>query len=283
MTGRKAARAVRSAAPSAEDQADINSLVDAALRAAEELGRDVADVPITAVARHAGISRSTLLRRLGGSRASLDEAVRARGLDPGGVPPVRTRALDAAAALIAESGLAATTFEAIADRAGCSIPSLYVNFGTRDGLLRAIFERYSPLAEIEDFLAGDTGDLRATVRRLYGLMAAVFGRQPQVTPAMFADALIRPNSPVARSLATYTVPRVAGVIGGWLSEEIQAGHIRDLPVPLLVQQLLAPMAIHIMLRPTVSDLPGGEFPDLDTVCDVFTDIFLQGVGATRPS
>ncbi|MEC3891137.1 hypothetical protein [Nocardiopsis sp. LDBS1602] len=35
------------------------------------------------VAQEEGISRSTLLRRLGGPRGSLDEAVRAWGVDPG--------------------------------------------------------------------------------------------------------------------------------------------------------------------------------------------------------
>ncbi|OKH63999.1 hypothetical protein EB74_11570, partial [Mycobacterium sp. SWH-M5] len=61
-----------------------DELVDAALRAAGDLGRDVADVPVAVIARHAGMSRSTLLRRLGGSRSALDDAVRARGTDPGG-------------------------------------------------------------------------------------------------------------------------------------------------------------------------------------------------------
>ncbi|WP_238305267.1 MULTISPECIES: TetR/AcrR family transcriptional regulator [Mycobacterium] len=258
----------------------MDAVVDAALEAAAELGRDVADVPIMVIARHAGVSRSTLLRRLGGSRAALDDAVRARGVDPGGAPPVRVRALDAAAALIAENGLGAATFEAIAERAECSIPSLYVNFGTRDGLLRAIFERHSPLGEIEDFLAEGTEDLRATVRRLYGLMAQVFSRQPQVAPAMFADAFVRPNSPVARSLVTYTAPRVAGVLGQWLSNEVGRGRIRDIPVPLLIQQLLAPITIHMFLRPTGHPVPAAELPDIDAVCDVFTDIFLRGVAPT---
>ena len=74
-------------------------LVQAALRAADALGRQVADVPVAAIAAEAGISRSTLLRRLGGSRSALDAAVRATGVDPGGLP-VRVRALDAAADLI---------------------------------------------------------------------------------------------------------------------------------------------------------------------------------------
>ena len=62
-------------------------VVAAALRAAENLGRDVADVPLIAIAREAGMSRSTLIRRLNGSRQPLDDAVRAAGVEPGGRPP----------------------------------------------------------------------------------------------------------------------------------------------------------------------------------------------------
>src|SRR5918995_2379268 len=61
-------------------------LVQAALRAADKLGRQVADVSVSTIAREAGISRSTLLRRIGGSRVPLDDAVRAAGVEPGGQP-----------------------------------------------------------------------------------------------------------------------------------------------------------------------------------------------------
>ena len=264
--------------PSTGPATDVATLAHAALRAAAELGVDVADVPVPVIARHAGVSRSTLLRRFGGSRTGLDEAVRALGVDPGGAPPVRTRALDAAAELIAESGLGAATLDAIANRADCSVPSLHAIFGTRDGLLEAVFERHGPLVDFEDFLADNTADLRTTVRRLYGLIVDVFSRQPRVAPAMFAEAVARPNSPVAQSLVTYTGPRVLAVIGEWLTGEIQAGRIRDLPLPLLVQQLLAPMVIHMVLRPREENLPGFELPDLDTCCDTFVDTFLRAVG-----
>src|SRR5437763_17107879 len=88
-------------------------LVEAAVAAARERRRDVADVPLTVVAAKAGVSRSTLLRRLGGSRAALDDAVRAAGVDPGGRPPVRERAIEAAAWLISEHGLGAVNLEAV--------------------------------------------------------------------------------------------------------------------------------------------------------------------------
>ena len=196
---------------------------------------------------------------------------------------MRTRALDAAAVLIAEQGLTAVTLEAIAIRADCSLPSLYAIFGTRDGLLRAVFERHSPLLDIEDFLAGDRSDLRATVRRLYELMVTSLTKEPRVGPAMFAELLGRPASPAVGSLISYTAPRVLAVIGQWLAGEIRVGHLRDAPLPLLVQQLLAPMAVHLLLRPGEEGLPGIEMPDMATVCDYFTDTFLRSAGTTAPT
>ncbi|MGH3635153.1 MAG: TetR/AcrR family transcriptional regulator, partial [Mycobacterium sp.] len=123
-------------------------IIQAALRSAERLGRDVADVPIVVIAHALGVSRSTLLRQLGGSRRALDEAIRDRGIDPGGRPPVRLRAVEAAAALISAGGVASATLEAIAAEADCSVHSLYAVFGGRDGLLHAVYDRYIPPLEM---------------------------------------------------------------------------------------------------------------------------------------
>ncbi|MUM35138.1 TetR/AcrR family transcriptional regulator [Mycolicibacterium sp. CBMA 361] len=179
-----------------------DDLVQAALRASRALGKDVADVPVIAIAREAGVSRSTLIRRLGGTRAALDASVRAAGVDPGGQAPVRTRALDAAAALIDASGLAAATLEAIAIQAQCSVNTLYTTFGGRDELLRALFERHSPLLAIEDFFQndGDHDDLPTTVRALYRLITDTLTREPRVAAALLAEALARPHSPAIQNL-----------------------------------------------------------------------------------
>lgn len=237
-------------------------------------------MPVIAIAKEAGVSRSTLIRRLGGSRAALDEAVRAAGHDPGGQAPVRLRALDAAAEVISTMGLAALTLEAVADGAQCSLPSLYLSFGGRDELLRAVFERHSPLLDIEDFFATVPGDLRTTVRQFYRLFAEAFSREPRVAPALLADALARPNSPAIRNLMQTTFPRVLGSIGGWLNREVDAGRIRDIPMPLLIQQLLAPVAIHMLLRPAMPQPPGFALPDIDSVCHTFTETFLAATATT---
>lgn len=255
-----------------------DELVQAALRAARDLSKDVADVPVLVIARYAGTSRSTLLRRLGGSRVALDDAVRAQGVDPGGVPPVRTRALDAAASLIGQEGLAATTVEAIAAQAECSAPSLYAIFGNRDALLRAVFERHSPVLEVEEFFADPhVGDLADTVRALYQVIANALSRTPRVVPAMFAEAFARPSSPAVQSLVSYAAPRMLAAIGGWLISEVHAGRVRDLPVPLLVQQLMAPLMIHLFMRPIADQTAVVELPDIEAVCDVFAEAFVRAV------
>lgn len=253
--------------------------VDAALQAAKDLDKDVAEVPITAIARQAGVSRSTLLRRLGGSRVPLDDAVRSRGVDVGGRPSVRLRAVDAAAELIDESGLAATTLEAIAIRADCSIPSLYAAFGGRDGLLSAVFERHSPISDIEAYVADPPRELRDAIDGLYRILADVLGRAPRVLPAMLAEALSRPTSPAVRDLFGHLIPRLLEVIGGWLSGEVRAGRIRDLPLPVLAQQLVAPMLIHLFTRPAAENTGLIALPEIDTVCAIFADNFVRAVGS----
>ena len=252
-------------------------LVDAALRAAAQLNRGVADIPAEVIARHAGMSRSTLLRRLGGSRSVLDEAVRARGTDPGGLPPVRVRAVGAAAELIGEIGLGAVTFEAIAERAECSVPSLYAVFGTRDGLLREVFEQHSPVRDVEAFLSRRHGDLHDTVRAFYGMLTRALDRPPRVVPAIFAEALARPQSPAVQAVVGHGVPRMLGLLAEWLTGEVAAGRVRDLPILLLAQQLMAPILMHLFVRPAGENLPSVDLPDMDTVCDVFTDTFVRAV------
>jgi AcrR family transcriptional regulator len=251
-------------------------LVEAAIRAAENLGRAVADVPLIAIAREAGMSRSTLLRRLSGSRRPLDDAVRAAGVEPGGRPPVRERAVEAAASLISDRGLAAVSLEAVAAQANCSVHSLYAVFGGRDELLRGVFDRYGPVLNIDEAIAGPDTDLTETVHRIFRLLAEVFSREPRVAPAMIAEALARPTGSTVQTLAQHTVPRMLATLGRWLGAEIAAGRIRDIPLPLLIQQMVAPIAMHAMMRPVFGQVPEFNLLELEEACAVFADAFLLG-------
>jgi AcrR family transcriptional regulator len=256
-------------------------LVAAAVAEAEQRGQDVVDVPLTAISAAAGISRSTLVRRIGGSRQALDEAVRAAGIDPGGRLPVRDRAIDAAAKLISEQGLASVTLEAIASAAQCSLPTLHVTFGGRDGLLTAIFDRYSAILDLERLMADRSASIEETTRSVYRTLVGAFEREPIVLPALFADVCGRPKGPGQRVLAAHS-PRIFATIGTWLTEEIQAGRIRRLPLPLLVQLLFGPMILYMLTRPAFMVLFRPSFPTVEQACEVFTDTFVRAVVEPTP-
>lgn len=251
-------------------------LVATAVEVARERGTDVADIPLTALAAAAGVSRSTLLRRIGGSRRGLDAAVRAAGIDPGGRPPVRERAVEEGAQLISDAGLGALTLDAVAERADCSVHSLYAAFGGRDGLLAAIYERFSPLADLQDIVLDPAGTLHETVTDVLRAILVTFGREPQVTPAVLADAFARSDGPGGVLLERY-FPRLAGTLGGWFDAQVRAGRVRPLPVPLLLQQLFAPIVVHILMRPVLVKTVGVNFASLDDICVIFADNFVRAV------
>ncbi|ROO86787.1 TetR family transcriptional regulator [Actinocorallia herbida] len=259
----------------ATDAAVTPDLVEAAVRAAERLGKDVADVPVVAIAREAGISRSTLLRRLGGTRHALDDAVRATGVDPGGQSPVRERAIEAGAVLISGQGLAGLTLEAVAAVAQCSVHSLYVTFGGRDELLHAIFDRYSPALDLEEAIAEADGDLARAVHGFYRVLAATFTREPRIVPAIIAQSLALQTDEGIVEMARYLGPRLFGGLDGWLRGEVDAGRLRDFPTSLLIHQMTGPLLHYFLFRPVGEHIPGLRLADLDQACTVFAESFLR--------
>lgn len=262
-----------------------SEVIHATLRSAEQLGRDVADVPIVMIAHALGVSRSTLLRQLGGSRKALDDAVRDHGVDPGGRPPVRARAIEAAAALVGTSGVASATLEAVAARADCSVQSLYVAFGGREALLDAVYDRFIPPLDVSALLSGERTDtgLRETVRTVYQGLAELCSREPRVLSAVLTETLARPAGPGAGVLIERGALRTVAVIGQWLDEQVAAGRLRDLPRGVLIQQFISPVLVHAVMRPGLEQFPQVKPPDLQASCDFFADAFLQGVAVPGQS
>jgi AcrR family transcriptional regulator len=251
-------------------------LVQAAVEVARESGRAVADVSLDVIARRAGVSRVTLYRRIG-SRSALDEAVRARGVDPGGRPDVRERAVAAAAALVREGGLGALTLDGVAARAACSVPALHSQLGGREGLLAALFERYSPLPQVEHLLE-TPATLADGVRAIYAAAYDAVVAQPGLLQALLADALARPEGPTRRLLAERYLPRVFASVGRWLAGEVAAGRCRPLPLPLLLQLLAGPLLLHATTRDLVERVSGIAPTDREDVIEKLTAAYCRAVG-----
>lgn len=249
-------------------------LVEAVVRAARRLHQSVAEVPLTAVAEEAGISRRTLLRRLSGGRAALDAAVAERGIDLGRKLPVRERAIAAAAKLIGTHGLGALTLDAVAETADCSVPSLHTVFGGRDGLLTAVFDHFGPLREIELLAKTLPDTVEDRVLALYSVFVEAFDREPKVLPALFADLFARPDGPASRLLKE-RMPRLLRGLGTLFSS--QTGTRNDVPLPVVIQLVAGPLILHMLMRPTLANMAQGELPSVPDVAAVFAKAILQGL------
>ncbi|MBV8179472.1 MAG: transcriptional regulator [Mycobacterium sp.] len=114
------------------------------------------------------------------------------------------------------------------------------------------------------------------------LVARRLSREPRVAPAVLAEAFARPNSPAVQNLVQHNAPRLLASIGAWLDAQVRANAIRDIPSPLLTQQLMSPIVMHLLVRPAMPHIPGVDLPDIDTTCDTFADAFLRAVATTPP-
>jgi hypothetical protein len=115
------------------------------------------------------------------------------------------------------------------------------------------------------------------VADIYQAIAAGLTREPRVAPAMFADLLGNPHGPMASVVARY-FPQAMSSLGGWLTAQAEAGRIRDLPIPLLLQMLIGPVWAHLLMRQVMGQGPGT--PALEEACAEFTAGFLRSVALT---
>jgi AcrR family transcriptional regulator len=257
----------------------MDSIVAAAIAEAEQTGRPVAELSLDRIAARAGMSRSTIFRRIG-SRRALEEAIRRAGIDPGSRPSVRNRAIDAAAEVIVAAGVGALTVEEVARRVGCAVTSVHTQLGGRDGLLDAVFERHAPLPRVERLIAEHDerfADLTGGVRAIYTVIMDLTEADVAVLEALFAEALARPKGAVMGLLRDRIVPRIAATVGGWLATQVRAGRCADLPLPVLLPLFVAPLSVHVIARRRLV-AAGSAVPDRDSVIEAMTEAFCRAVG-----
>lgn len=185
------------------------------------------------MAHRLGISRSTLLRRVG-TRRALDSALAELGEVVGSRATVAQRAVQAAAELICLHGVAGVTLDAVATSALCSVQAIHAQIGGRDALLTATFERFSPLEGITAVLTSPPADLATGVREVYRVtLDATLGTP--VIAALLIEAAARPRGGLARYVRERYAVTVSEMVQAWLMKHRRSGTIRAIrPQTLLV-------------------------------------------------
>jgi AcrR family transcriptional regulator len=231
----------------------VEGMVDAAVRVAAATGREVGALSLAEIAAAAGVSRSTLLRRAGG-RAAVDAALRERVRAP---VSLADRVVAAAASVIGADGVAGLTLERVAERAGCTVMSLYNLVGGRDALLVEVFRRHTVLPELAPRLRIAGG---ATVAGMalaaYRTLIDVGLDRSSVATALMTDALARPGSALAEHVRTAYLPHARRVVEEFFDELVARGAVRDERRDALLALFLGPVQIYLEIA-TLDRRPRG--------------------------
>ncbi|GAB2634540.1 TetR/AcrR family transcriptional regulator [Streptomyces capparidis] len=240
-------------------QTHLEEIGEAVARHLTDTGREAADLTLADLAEIVGISRATLLRRIG-SRAALDNVLAAAGIPQVKRPAATERCIHAAAHLYARHGVAEVTLEHVAANAGCTVQAIHSGLGGRDGLLLAVFERYSPLPRMAAAKKNlPTHDLTEGARTLYTHILASLLGDPPVLPNLIVEVLSRPRGTLATHVRTSYAPRAAELVEDWLAGHITRGTARPLPRPTLMSLFAGP----VLLQSTLATVTGHHPTETD--------------------
>jgi AcrR family transcriptional regulator len=149
--------------------------------------------------------------------------------------------LDAALRLYTESGEQGVTVSAVTRVSGVSLGSLYHHFGSLDGLLTALTERWTArlLGDLVDALT-TASDARTGIRAVVETYFAFVRDHPGAAMLLHSPYADKRMMPSAREAREAQAPAVSA-FAAWAGPRIESGELAPLPLPLLETLVLGPV------------------------------------------
>ncbi|TYB45690.1 TetR/AcrR family transcriptional regulator [Actinomadura chibensis] len=167
----------------------------------------------------------------------------------------RQAILAAALDLCRERGLARTTVEEIAKRAGVGKQTIYRWWGSKAAVVQeALNERVNSTTDFPD-----TGDLRADLRTQMGVVAKAFA-SPEFAPYVGLIAAAQEDPEIAASLRKIMIEPRVRACAERLRRGREKGQLRaDVDVDAVVEMLYAPLYYRLLLhtRPVTPEQVAG--------------------------
>ncbi|MFF2652099.1 TetR/AcrR family transcriptional regulator [Streptomyces sp. NPDC058045] len=150
--------------------------------------------------------------------------------------------LDCALELYAASGEAGLTVGAITSASGVSAGSVYHHFGSLQGVLAALAERWlgRMLTEMTAALGRADEDARGGVEAVIRAYLGFVRHHPEASRLMHSVAVDRHAMEHGRQLRSNQEARLAP-LANWLHARREAGQLAQLPVPVLESLVLGPV------------------------------------------
>lgn len=226
-----------------------------------------------------GVSRSAFYRAFT-SREHVLQAMAQAGIETGEHRTAEDRAIQAAAAIIRRQGIQSLTLEAVATEAGIALPTVYAIFQNRAGLMRAVFERYSPLPMVSATLpAAPPGDaatfqaiVTAALQRIWDFLDAESG----LLIAMVSELVRQPDGDVHAWLRDFYVPQVVALLAPFMGAAMDSGLIRRGAPIVTAQAAVGPLFFHFFTRSLLTEV-GVDLPPRNDVCAKLAETFCRGV------
>ena len=189
----------------------------------------------------------------------------------------KARILEAAEALFAERGFAATTVREIAGRASVNIAMISYYFGTKEGLYRSLLE--TEIGSVRA-LAVEAAAAATAEERLRGFVRA-YARFMCAHPN-FARILQQEMLSGGGILKEVFRPQVAmnyALLRGILDDGVASGELREIDAEIAPVSLIGSVAFFVIARPLVAGMLGiSEYDErfADRLADHAIGIFLDG-------
>jgi AcrR family transcriptional regulator len=229
-------------------------------------------VSLETITRAAGVSRATFYRYFA-SRADLLAA-----LDIAPAPDARPRILGAADELMALDGLRGLSMYEVAADAGVSRASVYRLFPGKAALFDGLVAEYSPFDALE-LVFERLGDEEpaVVVPELLRTLAEIAGPRIGILRALFFE--VTAGSPDAVPTANARLGRMLGLVGGYLSRQMELGRLRPMNPLLAAQVIVGPAVFHLVSRLELDRLAAFDVP-LENAFDELSRAALRALSAS---
>ena len=194
--------------------------------------------------------------------------------------------LDAALALFAEKGFAATRAEEVAQRAGVSKGTLYLYYPSKEELFKAVVRQNlsSLIAEGQEVAAQFEG----TSADLLTLLLHIWWERVGCTPAasihkiMLAE--VRNFPELAQFYSDEVIVPADNLFSSSVQRGIDSGEFRQMPVHEVAHALIAPLIFMAVHRESFGACPvaGANAIDPRVMLDTHLDLMLRGLQVRGP-
>jgi AcrR family transcriptional regulator len=189
--------------------------------------------------------------------------------------------LEAALALFAEKGFAATRTDEVAQRAGVSKGTLYLYYPSKEELFKAVVRQNltSLIAEGHELVAQFEGSTSELLDCLLATWWARVGSTPAAGIHKIIIAEVRNFPDLAQFYADEVIVPADRLFGSVLTRGIERGEFRAVPLHEAVHALIAPMIFMALHRHSIGACPVHGNAEIDplNVLRVHLDLVLRGL------